>query len=137
MIRLALFAASLILILPAIAQAQDPSGTPTAPSLTASVGEKITFTDVNVDGPYIAMTFDDGPHATNTAKLLEIAAKRHISYFFVLGEAGKTRPFSSVVAEGHEIGNHPGRTLIWRSFPMTPSHNQLQRTETSSSRPQE
>ena len=39
------------------------------------------------------MTFDDGPHATNTAKLLEIAAERHIKLtFFVLGECFEQNP---------------------------------------------
>jgi peptidoglycan/xylan/chitin deacetylase (PgdA/CDA1 family) len=132
MIRLALFAASLILTLPAIARAQDPSGTPTASSLTASVAEKITFTDVNVDGPYIAMTFDDGPHATNTAKLLEIAAKRHIKLtFFVLGECVEQNPavLQREVAEGHEIGNHSWSHPNLAKLSDDAVHNQLQRTE--------
>ena len=70
---------------------------------------EITFTEVNVDGPYIAMTFDDGPHATNTQKLLEMAAERHIKLtFFVLGECVEKHPdvLRREVAEGHEIGNH-------------------------------
>src|SRR6266498_3746361 len=48
--------------------------------------EKITFTEVNVDAPYIAMTLHDGPHATNTPKLLEMAANRHIklTFFFLM-----------------------------------------------------
>jgi Predicted xylanase/chitin deacetylase len=55
------------------------------------------------------MTFDDGPHATNTAKLLEMAAERHIKLtFFVLGECVEQNPdvLRQEVAEGHEIGNH-------------------------------
>jgi len=55
------------------------------------------------------MTFDDGPHATNTPKLLEMAAKRHIKLtFFVLGECVEQNPdvLRQEVAEGHEIGNH-------------------------------
>ena len=82
MIRLALSVTLLLLVLPTIVHTQDTS----VASPTTSVTEKITFTDVNVDGPYIAMTFDDGPHGTNTPKLLEMAAKRHIKLtFFVLG----------------------------------------------------
>ena len=39
------------------------------------------------------MTFDDGPHATNTPKLLEMAAERHIKLtFFVLGECVAAEP---------------------------------------------
>lgn len=106
MLRFPFLAASLLLILAAIAHAQEP---PVSSPLAGSAPEKITFTDVNVDGPYIAMTFDDGPHATNTAKLLEMAAKRHIKLtFFVLGECIKQNPavLRREVAEGHEIGNH-------------------------------
>jgi peptidoglycan/xylan/chitin deacetylase (PgdA/CDA1 family) len=110
MIRLSLFAVTLLLVLlPTVASAQNATATPPLPSPTAAVTEKITFTDVNVDGPYIAMTFDDGPHATNTPKLLEIAAKRHIKLtFFVLGECVEQNPtgLQREVAEGHEIGNH-------------------------------
>src|SRR6266481_5147463 len=106
------FVYALILILSACAataDAQDStlaatSATPKPPST-----EKITFSEVNVDGPYIAMTFDDGPHATNTPKLLEMAAKRHIKLtFFVLGECVEQNPdvLRREVAEGHEIGNH-------------------------------
>src|SRR5213594_1876489 len=47
----------------------------------------ITFDSVHVDGPYIAMTFDDGPSATLTPKLLDLLAAHHIrATFFVLGE---------------------------------------------------
>src|SRR5207245_2391875 len=109
MIGLSLLAVTLLLILPTVASAQNTAATPPAPLSTAGATEKITFTDVNVDGPYIAMTFDDGPHATNTPKLLEMAAKRHIKLtFFVLGECVEQNPtvLQREVAEGHEIGNH-------------------------------
>ena len=89
------FVSALILISSAYAAAvaQDlPLGT-TSPTPNASSIEKITFSEVNVDGPYIAMTFDDGPHATNTPKLLEMAAQRHIKLtFFVLGECVEQNP---------------------------------------------
>ena len=132
MIRLALFTASLILALSALAQTQETSVAPPAPSPVAGVAEKITFTDVNVDGPYIAMTFDDGPHATNTAKLLEIAAKRHIKLtFFVLGECVEQNPavLQREVAEGHEIGNHSWSHPNLAKLSDDAVHNQLQRTE--------
>ncbi len=34
----------------------------------------ITFSSVHVNGPYVAMTFDDGPSATLTPKLLDLLA---------------------------------------------------------------
>src|SRR5436309_15920932 len=87
MIGLSLLAVTLLLILPTVASAQNTAATPPAPLSTAGATVKITFTDVNVDGPYIAMTFDDGPHRTNTPKLLERPAMRHIKpTFLVLGE---------------------------------------------------
>src|SRR6202030_2388094 len=109
MIRLALSVTLLLLVLPTIVHTQDTSVASRTPSPATSVTEKITFTDVHVDGPYIAMTFDDGPHGTNTPKLLEMAAKRHIKLtFFVLGECVEKNPdvLRQEVTEGHEIGNH-------------------------------
>jgi peptidoglycan-N-acetylglucosamine deacetylase len=109
MIRLPLFVVTLIVALMAVISAQDKTATPPGPSLNRAVAEKVTFSEVNVDGPYIAMTFDDGPHATNTAKLLDMVAKRHIKLtFFVLGQCVQENPavLQREVAEGHEIGNH-------------------------------
>jgi peptidoglycan-N-acetylglucosamine deacetylase len=105
------FVYGLIFILSACvtAAAQDSALTATSPTPNLPSTEKITFSEVNVDGPYIAMTFDDGPHGTNTPKLLDMAAKRHIKLtFFVLGECVQQDPavLQREVAEGHEIGNH-------------------------------
>ena len=129
MIRLSLVAVTLLLVvLPTVASAQDTATTPS----TTGVTEKITFTDVNVDGPYIAMTFDDGPHATNTPKLLEMAAKRHIKLtFFVLGECVQQNPtvLQREVAEGHEIGNHSWSHPNLAKLSDQAVRSQLQRTE--------
>ncbi len=70
---------------------------------------KITFSQVNVDGPYIAMTFDDGPSSANTPRLLDLAAKKHIKLtFFLIGENAARLPqlVQRELAEGHEVGNH-------------------------------
>ena len=69
----------------------------------------ITFSSVHVDGPYIAMTFDDGPSATLTPKLLDLLAAHHIkATFFVIGENVAEHPeiVARAIREGHEIGNH-------------------------------
>ena len=69
----------------------------------------ITFNAVHVDGPYIAMTFDDGPSATLTPKLLDLLAARHIkATFFVIGENVAEHPeiVARAAREGHEIANH-------------------------------
>ena len=69
----------------------------------------ITFDWVHVDGPYIALTFDDGPSAKLTPKLLDLLASHHIkATFFLVGE--NAAEYSDIVArearEGHEVGNH-------------------------------
>src|SRR5215813_968752 len=69
----------------------------------------ITFNSVHVDGSYIAMTFDDGPSATLTPKLLDLLAAHHIkATFFVIGENVAEHPeiVARAAREGHEIGNH-------------------------------
>ncbi len=69
----------------------------------------ITFSSVHVDEPYIALTFDDGPNAVLTPKLLDLLAEHHIkATFFVLGECVTQNPdvLQRAAREGHEIGNH-------------------------------
>ncbi len=128
------FVYALILILSAYAATaeQDSAFAATSPTPNPPSTEKITFSEVNVDGPYIAMTFDDGPHATNTPKLLEIAAKRHIKLtFFVLGECVEQNPdvLRREVAEGHEIGNHSWSHPNLAKLSDADVRSQLQRTE--------
>ena len=78
-----------------------PAATPAEPP--------ITFNSVHVDGPYIALTFDDGPNVTLTPKLLDLLAARHLkATFFVIGQNAADHPeiLKRAVREGHEIGNH-------------------------------
>jgi peptidoglycan/xylan/chitin deacetylase (PgdA/CDA1 family) len=72
-------------------------------------GARNTYSSVNVNGPYITITFDDGPHPTNTPRLLNILAQRNIkATFFVVGQLAKEHPqiIRRILAEGHEIANH-------------------------------
>jgi peptidoglycan/xylan/chitin deacetylase (PgdA/CDA1 family) len=55
------------------------------------------------------MTFDDGPSATLTPKLLDLLAAHHIkATFFVIGENVAQHPdiVARAAREGHEIANH-------------------------------
>jgi peptidoglycan/xylan/chitin deacetylase (PgdA/CDA1 family) len=55
------------------------------------------------------MTFDDGPSATLTPKLLDLLAAHHIkATFFVIGENVAEHPeiVARAAQEGHEIANH-------------------------------
>ncbi len=84
--------------LPADASAPPPTGQ-----------TKTTYSQCHVDGPYIAMTFDDGPHAENTPRLLDMLKQRGIkATFFVVGQCAAEYPdiMKRIVAEGHEVANH-------------------------------
>src|SRR5207244_11384783 len=79
--------------------------------------QNITFNPVHTDGPYIAMSFDDGPSATLTPKLLDLLAARHIkATFFVIGENVMEHPeiVARAAREGHEIAIIVGRIRILR-----------------------
>ncbi|WP_052573852.1 polysaccharide deacetylase family protein [Haloferula sp. BvORR071] len=78
-------------------------------NLPASGGSGITYSRVAVTQPYIAMTFDDGPHPSNTPRLLDMLRERNIkATFYVIGQNVDLYPnvLRRTVSEGHEIGNH-------------------------------
>jgi peptidoglycan/xylan/chitin deacetylase (PgdA/CDA1 family) len=55
------------------------------------------------------MTFDDGPHATLTPKLLDmLAARRLKATFFIIGQNAVEYPdiMKRIVRDGHELANH-------------------------------
>ena len=88
------------------AGAQDSN---TTPSPSPSPAKLATYSQVRVDQPYIAMTFDDGPSSENTPRLLEMLKQRNIkATFFLIGENAASNPdlIRRILAEGHEIGNH-------------------------------
>ncbi len=68
-----------------------------------------TYSSVRISEPYVAMTFDDGPHPSNTPRLLDMLKQRNIkATFFVVGTNAKAHPsiLKRMVAEGHEVANH-------------------------------
>lgn len=102
---------------PQASPAQELRGDSTDPQMSlpppekqaASSGPKISYSSCNVSGPYIAMTFDDGPSPELTPKLLDMLKARGIkATFFVVGQNAAQYPdiLKRMVAEGHEIGNH-------------------------------
>jgi peptidoglycan/xylan/chitin deacetylase (PgdA/CDA1 family) len=99
-------------VLPALPVEKSPAPpTPArvATALASPVQPQITFNSVHVDGPYIALTFDDGPHATLTPKLLDLLAAHHMkATFFVVGQNAADHPdiLRRALREGHEIANH-------------------------------
>ncbi len=94
-----------------------PAPTPEATSQNSSDAmtgsstgsEKYTYNNCKVDGPYIAMTFDDGPHPKLTPRLLDMLKERGLkATFFLIGQNAAANPeiVQRIVAEGHELGNH-------------------------------
>jgi peptidoglycan/xylan/chitin deacetylase (PgdA/CDA1 family) len=70
---------------------------------------KISYSSCSVDGPYVAMTFDDGPHPQHTPRLLDMLKQRGIkATFFVVGQNAAQYPeiLKRIHAEGHELANH-------------------------------
>ncbi|MGJ8677349.1 MAG: polysaccharide deacetylase family protein [Akkermansiaceae bacterium] len=81
----------------------------TLPSAGKFSSSKVSYSRVSTSSPYIAMTFDDGPHPQNTPRLLDMLRERNIkATFYVVGNNVKMYPhiIRRIVAEGHEIGNH-------------------------------
>jgi peptidoglycan-N-acetylglucosamine deacetylase len=114
--------------------AEPTAGKRTVPRETQAEteGPSVTFNSVHVDGPYIAMTFDDGPSATLTPKLVDLLAARHIkATFFVIGENVAEHPeiVARAAREGHEIGNHSWSHPNFAKMSDESVRRQLQQTD--------
>ena len=95
--------------MPAASAAPSASVASASPEPTATPAPKTVWSEVRVNGPYIAMTFDDGPNKTLTPRLLDILKERNMHVtFFVVGENASAYPdiIKRELAEGHEIGDH-------------------------------
>src|SRR5438105_13217576 len=100
------------------------------PAPTAEAG--ITFDWVHVDGPYIAMTFDDGPSAKLTPKLLDLLAAHHIkATFFLIGENAAENPdiVAREMREGHVVANHSWSHPNFGKMSDEGIRSQLRRTD--------
>ncbi len=79
------------------------SGPPAPPALPGKFSRVITKEKV------MALTFDDGPHAEYTPRLLAILKAEGVkATFFPVGTSMKHYPLllKQTVADGHELGNH-------------------------------
>lgn len=59
--------------------------------------------------PWIALTFDDGPHSGRTEQLLEVLKQANVpATFFVVGKMADRYPLlvQRIAKEGHELANH-------------------------------
>jgi peptidoglycan/xylan/chitin deacetylase (PgdA/CDA1 family) len=73
-------------------QAQNQSEPPPSGSNVAFPTYGI-YTHARIQGPYLAMTFDDGPSAEYTPRLLDLLKARHLkATFFLIGQAVEAHP---------------------------------------------
>jgi peptidoglycan/xylan/chitin deacetylase (PgdA/CDA1 family) len=85
-----------------------PAPQPAVPAPTTTPA-RVTINRCNVEGPHIAITFDDGPHGVQTPRLLKMLRDRGIrATFFVVGSCVAENPevARQIIKEGHEIANH-------------------------------
>ena len=118
---------------PTAAQPADPNAlNPAAPPVAPTPAQpKITYSQCNVDGSYIAMTYDDGPHATNTPRLLDMLKERNIkATFFMVGQCVAEYPqiVKRMADEGHELANHSWSHPLLSKMSDQGVKDQLQRT---------
>ena len=79
-------------------------GAPAPQPLPTSVGNKDSYSRVATGLPFIALTFDDGPHPQHTPRLLDILKQRNVkATFYVVATNASRYPeiMRRIVAEGH------------------------------------
>ena len=83
--------------------------TPFTPLTLADCDKTIKAFKAEAKDRYIALTFDDGPHHTQTREILDILSREGAKgTFFVIGSRAETYPdiVARMSAEGHDVGNH-------------------------------
>jgi peptidoglycan-N-acetylglucosamine deacetylase len=126
---IALAALAIPAIISTTVQAQNSEATP---ATAAPVHQRLSYNHINVDGPYIALTFDDGPSAKTTPQLLDLLEKRGIKVtFFVQGMNAKDNPeiIKREIADGHEVGDHSWDHPDLAKKPDDVVRSQIQRTQ--------
>jgi peptidoglycan-N-acetylglucosamine deacetylase len=74
-----------------------------------SLPAQTPISSVKTDQPVVALTFDDGPHPTQTRVLLDLFAREKIKVtFFEVGQNVAKYPelARAILAAGHELANH-------------------------------
>ncbi len=84
-------------------------------------------------GNALYLSFDDGPNAGFTERLLDVLAENEAkATFFLLGEQIEQHPdiVARMVAEGHSLGNHSYDHARFTRIPHAEQMDQIARTET-------
>ncbi len=93
---------------------------------------RVCFSSCQVSGPYVALTFDDGPHPENTVRLLKMLKDRGMkATFFCVGQRVADHPAVAkrIVEEGHEIGNHSWSHKVLSAMTDAAVARDLERTD--------
>ena len=103
---------------------------PKKPVKLKPLGKRVC--SVPVKGKYVALTFDDGPHASLTPQALDIL-KRHGAKgtFFMLGQnAARNKSIvARAAAEGHELGVHTWTHIKMNSTARAKVDSEISRTQ--------
>lgn len=81
----------------------------------------------------IAITFDDGPHATSTPKILDLLHQYNVpATFFLVGKHLEKHPevARKMVSAGHEIGNHTFSHSLFYVSTKNRIRDEISRTDT-------
>jgi peptidoglycan/xylan/chitin deacetylase (PgdA/CDA1 family) len=116
--------------------AEPAVGVPESKAADAGYGgvrsaTNLGYNSVNTAEPVVALTFDDGPHATLTPRLLDILKARQVkATFFILGQLAREYPdiMARIAAEGHEIANHSWSHPNCAKLGDGAVHSQISRT---------
>lgn len=116
----------------ALCLAASAAETP-VPAISSAVpaSPRVTFSECNVEGPFIAITFDDGPHGVETPRLLKMLRDRGIhATFFCCGNCVAQNPeiAKQIVSDGHEIANHSWSHPLLTKLGTESVRDQLDRT---------
>lgn len=77
--------------------------------LLPASSQAAVYHSVQTDGKRIALTFDDGPHPSQTYRILDILDRYQVkATFFMIGVNVQNYPdvAKEVISRGHEVGNH-------------------------------
>jgi polysaccharide deacetylase family sporulation protein PdaB len=87
---------------------------------------------INTNRKVIALTFDDGPHAKTTVRILDVLREKHVhATFFILGENITHSPqlLAQELKDGHEIGNHGYTHMYLNSMSEDSIKSEITETE--------
>jgi peptidoglycan-N-acetylglucosamine deacetylase len=91
------------------------------------------ITSVQTTKPVVALTFDDGPDAADTPKILDLLDYHDVkATFFVLGKRAQQHPeiIQRMARSGHAIGNHGWSHLSMPTLSWNERCREIKKTQT-------